>query len=64
MRGQRINQAAYYRCRFPAEYALANEISHPRNVYVRQVLERGRDRAGGPVDPAGPGLGIWRSDDG
>jgi hypothetical protein len=26
----------YYRCRFPNEYALANKISHPRNVYLRQ----------------------------
>ncbi|MEV4720529.1 hypothetical protein AB0J94_25280 [Micromonospora noduli] len=23
--------AAYYRCRFPQEYALANEVEHPRN---------------------------------
>jgi hypothetical protein len=27
---------AYYRCRFPAEYALANKICHPRNVFVRE----------------------------
>jgi site-specific DNA recombinase len=31
-----INAAPYYRCRFPAEYALASKISHPRNVYLRQ----------------------------
>jgi site-specific DNA recombinase len=36
MQGQWINQASYYRCRFPAEYALANKVDHPRNVYVRE----------------------------
>lgn len=36
MQGQWINAAPYYRCRFPAEYALANKISHPRNVYLRE----------------------------
>ena len=36
MQGQWINQAPYYRCRFPAEYALANKVDHPRNVYVRE----------------------------
>ncbi|MGW3893214.1 recombinase family protein [Micromonospora chokoriensis] len=28
--------AAYYRCRFPQEYALANKVEHPRNVYLRE----------------------------
>ncbi|WP_280719212.1 hypothetical protein [Kitasatospora sp. MAP5-34] len=27
---------AYYRCRFPEQYALANRIEHPRNVYLRE----------------------------
>jgi site-specific DNA recombinase len=36
MQGHWINAAPYYRCRFPDEYALANKISHPRNVYLRQ----------------------------
>jgi site-specific DNA recombinase len=36
MQGHWINSAAYYRCRFPSEYALANKISHPRNVYLRE----------------------------
>lgn len=36
MQGQWINAAPYYRCRFPAEYALANKISHPRNAYLRE----------------------------
>ena len=36
MQGHWINAAPYYRCRFPDEYALANKVSHPRNVYLRQ----------------------------
>ena len=32
MQGHWANQMAYYRCRFPAEYALANQIDHPLNV--------------------------------
>ena len=36
MQGQWINQAPYYRCRFPAEYAPANKVAHPRNVYLRE----------------------------
>lgn len=36
MQAHWINAAPYYRCRFPAEYALANKVSHPRNVYLRQ----------------------------
>jgi site-specific DNA recombinase len=36
MQGQWVNQAPYYRCRFPAEYALANKVDHPRNVYLRE----------------------------
>jgi hypothetical protein len=27
---------ANYRCRFPEEYALANPLMHPRNVYLRE----------------------------
>jgi site-specific DNA recombinase len=36
MQGHWLNEAPYYRCRFPAEYALANKIRHPRNVYLRE----------------------------
>ncbi|MGW3791235.1 zinc ribbon domain-containing protein [Micromonospora arida] len=36
MQGQYNHGAAYYRCRFPQEYALANEVEHPRNVYLRE----------------------------
>ena len=36
MQGHWSNEMAYYRCRFPAEYALANKISHPLNIFVRE----------------------------
>jgi site-specific DNA recombinase len=36
MQGHWANQAPYYRCRFPVEYALANKLEHPRNVTLRQ----------------------------
>jgi len=36
MQGEWNHKAAYYRCRFPTEYALANKISHPLNVYLRE----------------------------
>ncbi|GAA2116201.1 recombinase family protein [Actinomadura alba] len=45
MQGQRNHGAAYYRCRFPEEYALANRVQHPRNVYLREdVLLPALDR--------------------
>lgn len=33
---RRTLQEPYYRCRFPQEYALANKVEHPRNVYLRE----------------------------
>ena len=36
MQAHWANDSAYYRCRFPAEYAIANKIDHPRNVFVRE----------------------------
>ena len=36
MQGHWANDAPYYRCRFPAEYALANRVEHPLNVYLRE----------------------------
>ena len=30
------HEAACYRCRYPNEYALANHVQHPRNVYVAE----------------------------
>ncbi|WP_281273821.1 recombinase family protein [Actinomadura pelletieri] len=37
MQGNWNNDQAYYRCRFPAEYALANKIVHPKTVYLREA---------------------------
>ncbi|HZB48003.1 MAG TPA: recombinase family protein, partial [Mycobacteriales bacterium] len=36
MQGAWNNDESYYRCRIPEEYATANRISHPRNVYLRE----------------------------
>jgi hypothetical protein len=36
MQGQPNHGHAYYRCRFPNEYALANKVKHPKTVYVRE----------------------------
>ncbi|WP_301184582.1 recombinase family protein [Streptomyces niphimycinicus] len=36
MQGQWSHGDAYYRCRFPEEYALANRVHHPRNIYLRE----------------------------
>jgi site-specific DNA recombinase len=37
VQGHWANAEAYYRCRYPAEYALASTIAHPRNVYLREA---------------------------
>ncbi|RSN61941.1 recombinase family protein [Actinomadura sp. WAC 06369] len=37
MQGNWNNDQAYYRCRFPEEYALANKIVHPKVVYLREA---------------------------
>jgi site-specific DNA recombinase len=42
MSGKWNNDQAYYLCRFPAEYALANKISHPKNVYLREAEVLGK----------------------
>jgi site-specific DNA recombinase len=36
MQSHWVNDAPYYRCRFPAEYALANKVEHPLNVNLRE----------------------------
>jgi len=36
MQGSANHGRAHYRCRYPSEYAMANELDHPRNVYVRE----------------------------
>jgi site-specific DNA recombinase len=34
MQGQQSRHQLYYRCRYPQEYALANTVEHPANVYL------------------------------
>ncbi|WP_434740779.1 recombinase family protein [Micromonospora sp. SH-82] len=36
MQSHQAHETAYYRCRYPNEYALANHVEHPRNVYVAE----------------------------
>jgi aminoglycoside phosphotransferase (APT) family kinase protein len=36
MQGHWVRDIMYYRCRFPAEYALADRIEHPLSVYLRE----------------------------
>lgn len=36
MQGQHSGGNAYYRCRYPSEYALANRVDHPKNVLLRE----------------------------
>jgi hypothetical protein len=36
MQSHWVNDAPYYRCRFAAEYALANRVEHPLNVYMSE----------------------------
>src|SRR6266568_675633 len=37
MQGQYNHGVAYYRCRYPKEYALASHVGHPGNVYLREA---------------------------
>ncbi|WP_327393188.1 recombinase family protein [Streptomyces sp. NBC_01186] len=37
MQGHWSHEQAYYRCRYPNEYGLANHVQHPRNLYVREA---------------------------
>jgi len=36
MQGNWNHDTAHYRCRFPNEYGLANQVQHPRTVYLRE----------------------------
>jgi site-specific DNA recombinase len=38
MQGSWNNGKAHYRCVYPTEYALANQVDHPRSLYVREEL--------------------------
>jgi site-specific DNA recombinase len=42
LQGQWIRGEAYYRCRYPAEYAAASDVEHPKSVYLREVDVVGR----------------------
>jgi site-specific DNA recombinase len=42
LQGQWIRGEAYYRCRYPAEYAAAADVDHPKSVYLREVNLVGR----------------------
>jgi site-specific DNA recombinase len=55
MQGQHSHGVAYYRCRFPQEYALANAIDHPRNVIMREDVMVGPldARLASAFDPVG-----------
>jgi site-specific DNA recombinase len=44
MQGSYNHGLAHYRCRYPSEYAVVNEVDHPRNVYLRE------DAVVGPLD--------------
>jgi site-specific DNA recombinase len=37
LQGQWIHRQAYYRCRYPAEYATATGFDHPRSVNLREA---------------------------
>lgn len=36
MQGNWIHGAAYYRCRYPNEYAIANQLDHPNAVCLSE----------------------------
>jgi hypothetical protein len=38
MQSHWVHDTAYYRCRFPADYALANHVKHPLSVYLPENL--------------------------
>jgi site-specific DNA recombinase len=54
MSGKWNNGQAYYLCRFPTEYALANRVSHPEHVYLTEadVLGQLAEQATRLVNPA------------
>jgi site-specific DNA recombinase len=54
MSGKGNNGQAYYLCRFPTEYALANRVSHPEQVYLKEadVLGQPAEQATRLVNPA------------
>ena len=53
MQGSWNHEQAYYRCRYPTEYALPRRAQHPRTVYVReaQILPPLDDWIAGVFEP-------------
>ena len=53
MSGKENHGQTYYLCRFPAEYALANRVDHPKNVYLREseLIGQVEDWLGELFDP-------------
>jgi hypothetical protein len=37
MQGNWVREEAYYRCRYPAQYAIATKTRHPKSVYLREA---------------------------
>jgi hypothetical protein len=37
MQGHWVHEEAYYRCRYPAQYAIATTMRHPKSVYLREA---------------------------
>ncbi len=54
MQGHWVHQQAYYRCRHPAQYALATSMRHPKSVNLREadLLPRLDEWIGTLFDPA------------
>ena len=38
MQGNWFHGAAFYRCRYPQEYAIANSLEHPTNVFLKEEM--------------------------
>jgi len=54
MQGSWNHEHAYYRCRYPTEYALPRRTQHPRTVYVReaQIVQPLDDWISGIFEPS------------
>ncbi len=43
-------RAPYYCCRYAEEYALANKITHPRNIFLREKTSSLSSTSGSPCN--------------
>ncbi len=48
MQGHWNHDLAHYRCRYPAEYALANKVDHPKTVYLPRTRSSPSSTRGWP----------------